>query len=176
MPGAVRRRSVLLPVAGNKHCRMAAPTRLGNARCDDRFGALSITRRFHSNLMMDSEMTQSPPRSTTRVLDRNGRTTSRFTPFDLHRAHRLHLSGQGCLIHGERRFTWLQTYGRCRPSGLRAQGARRYGDTVSVILNNARVARVPLPESAIGAVLNTINTRLDAESIAFILNHAGRRC
>lgn len=56
---------------------------------------------------------------------------------------------------------------------LRAQGVGR-GDVVSVMLTNRPemlAAHFAVP--ALGAVLNTLNTRLSAEEIAYILDHAG---
>ena len=76
-------------------------------------------------------------------------------------------------IHGQRRFTWGQAYERSRrlASALAMQGVGA-GDTVAAMLNNTPemfVCHFVVPMC--GAVLNTMNTRLDAESIAFMLNH-----
>ncbi|MBY6084536.1 acyl-CoA synthetase [Ruegeria arenilitoris] len=78
------------------------------------------------------------------------------------------------LVYGDRRHSWAQTYARCRrlASALAARGVGT-GDTVSIIAANIPEmyeAHFGVPMS--GAVLNTINTRLDAPIIAFILNHA----
>ena len=77
------------------------------------------------------------------------------------------------VVHGAVRRTWAETYDRCRrlAGALAARGIGR-GDTVAVIAANIPEmfeAHFGVPMS--GAVLNTINTRLDAEAIAFILNH-----
>ncbi len=77
------------------------------------------------------------------------------------------------LVYGERRQTWAQTYGRCRrlASALSRAGVGR-GDTVAVMLPNVPAmfeAHFGVP--ATGAVLNTLNTRLDGEAIAFMLRH-----
>ena len=77
------------------------------------------------------------------------------------------------VIHGARRFTWAETYARCRrlASALAARGIGR-GDTVAVMLPNVPAmfeAHFGVPMT--GAVLNTLNTRLDAEAIAFMLGH-----
>ena len=77
------------------------------------------------------------------------------------------------VIYGERRQTWRETYSRsCRlASALAAHGVGR-GDTVAVMLPNVPAmfeAHFGVPMS--GAVLNTLNTRLDAEAIAFMLQH-----
>jgi fatty-acyl-CoA synthase len=77
------------------------------------------------------------------------------------------------VIHSTRRFTYWQFYERARrlASALARQGVRA-GDTVSVMLPNVPAmveAHYGVP--MLGAVLNTINTRLDAATIAFILGH-----
>ncbi len=81
------------------------------------------------------------------------------------------------VIHGKRRLTWSDCYQRSRrlASALRQQGVGK-GDTVAVVLNNTPEmfeCHFGVPGS--GAVLNTINTRLDAEAVAFILNHGEAR-
>ncbi len=77
------------------------------------------------------------------------------------------------MIHGARRFTWRETYARCRrlASALTSRGIGR-GDTVAVMLPNVPAmveAHFGVPMT--GAVLNTLNTRLDPEAIAFMLSH-----
>ncbi len=81
------------------------------------------------------------------------------------------------VVHGERSFTWGETYQRCRrlASALAARGIGR-GDTVAVMLPNIPAmveAHFGVPMT--GAVLNTLNTRLDAEAIAFMLGHGEAR-
>ncbi|WP_111431920.1 acyl-CoA synthetase [Rhodobacteraceae bacterium DSL-40] len=78
------------------------------------------------------------------------------------------------VVHGTVRRTWAETWARCRrfASALEARGIGK-GDTVSIIASNIPEmfeAHFGVPMT--GAVLNTINTRLDAEAIAFILTHA----
>ncbi|MFA3918234.1 acyl-CoA synthetase [Ruegeria hyattellae] len=78
------------------------------------------------------------------------------------------------VIYGARRYSWAETYARCRrlASALTRRGIGK-GDTVSVIAANIPEmyeAHFGVPMA--GAVLNTINTRLDAAVIAFILGHA----
>ncbi|APC00007.1 acyl-CoA synthetase [Polynucleobacter asymbioticus] len=77
------------------------------------------------------------------------------------------------IIHGKLRQTWQQTYERCRrlASALQKRGIG-LGDTVAVMLPNTPPmveAHFGIPMA--GAVLNALNTRLDAESVAFMLNH-----
>src|ERR1700675_3640537 len=77
------------------------------------------------------------------------------------------------IIHGARRYTWRQSLERCRrlASALAARGIGR-GDTVALMAPNvpeAFEAHFGVPMA--GAVLNALNIRLDAETIAFILGH-----
>jgi fatty-acyl-CoA synthase len=81
------------------------------------------------------------------------------------------------VIHGDRRYTWRESLQRCRrlASALVAHGVGR-GDTVALIAPNvseAFEAHFGVPMA--GAVLNALNIRLDAETIAFILEHGGAK-
>jgi fatty-acyl-CoA synthase len=78
------------------------------------------------------------------------------------------------IIHGDKRYTYRDFYARSRrlASSLKQQGISR-GDTVSVVLANTPAmleAHYGVPMT--GAVLNALNTRLDALVIAFSLDHA----
>ena len=77
------------------------------------------------------------------------------------------------VVYGARRQTWRDTYARCcrLASALQQRGVGE-GDTVAVMLPNVPAmyeAHFGVPMT--GAVLNTLNTRLDAEAIAFMLQH-----
>ncbi len=77
------------------------------------------------------------------------------------------------VLHGRERYTWAQTYERARRLGsaLARRGLGR-GDTVAAMLPNIPAmydAHFGVPMC--GAVLNTLNTRLDADAIAFMLEH-----
>ncbi len=81
------------------------------------------------------------------------------------------------LIHGDLRQTWAETYQRCRrlASALSRRGIG-VGDTVAVLAPNTPAmyeAHFGVPMA--GAVLNTINIRLDAATIGFILAHGEAR-
>jgi len=81
------------------------------------------------------------------------------------------------LIHGQLRRTWAQTYARCRQlaSALQRAGIGK-NDTVAALMPNTPPmyeAHFGVPMA--GAVLNAINTRLDAQTIAFILDHGEAR-
>ncbi len=81
------------------------------------------------------------------------------------------------IIHGRQRFTYRQFYDRSRrlASALKARGIRK-GDTVAAMLANTP----PMLEAhhgvpMLGAVLNALNTRLDAAAIAFMLEHGAAK-
>src|ERR1700716_761745 len=81
------------------------------------------------------------------------------------------------VVHGAQRFTWKETYARARrlASALSRRGVG-VGDTVAVMLPNTP----PMYEAHFGvpmcgAVLNALNTRLDAQAIAFMLEHGEAR-
>jgi fatty-acyl-CoA synthase len=106
-------------------------------------------------------------------LDRNPANYAPLTPLSF-----LAWSARVCpervaVVHGERRFTWAETYARARrlASALASRGVET-GDTVAALLPNIPEmyeAHFGVPMT--GAVLNTLNTRLDAATIAFMLDH-----
>ncbi len=78
------------------------------------------------------------------------------------------------LVYGKRSYTWLETYNRCTKfaSALAKKGITK-GSTVSIIAANTPElfeAHYSIPMT--GGVINTINTRLDADTIAYILDHS----
>ena len=80
-------------------------------------------------------------------------------------------------VYEGRVFTWSQTYARCRR--FASYLARRNigpGDTVAAMLPNIpAMNEVHFAVPMAGAVLNALNIRLDAASIAFQLDHGGAR-
>ncbi|HEY2630695.1 MAG TPA: AMP-binding protein, partial [Usitatibacter sp.] len=77
------------------------------------------------------------------------------------------------VVHGAVRRNWTETYARCRQlaSALSRRGIRR-GETVAAMLPNVpAMMELHFGPAMFGAVLNTLNTRLDAEAIAFMLDH-----
>ncbi|HET8869018.1 MAG TPA: AMP-binding protein, partial [Aquabacterium sp.] len=77
------------------------------------------------------------------------------------------------IVHGTLRQTWAQTYQRCRQlaSALQSHGIGK-NDTVAVLLpNTPPMVEVHFGVPMAGAVLNALNTRLDPEAIAFMLDH-----
>ena len=80
------------------------------------------------------------------------------------------------IVHGELRQSWGQTYARCRQlaSSLQRHGIGR-NDTVAVMLpNTPPMVEAHFGVPMAGAVLNTLNTRLDPEASAFMLDHGCR--
>ncbi|WP_112320335.1 acyl-CoA synthetase [Oceanibium sediminis] len=78
------------------------------------------------------------------------------------------------IVYGDLRRTWGETAARCTrlASALVNAGVHR-GDVVAVVAHNTPElyeAHFAVPMA--GAVLNAINTRLDARTIAYILDHA----
>jgi fatty-acyl-CoA synthase len=81
------------------------------------------------------------------------------------------------VIHGERRFSYAELAGRCRrlASALVRRGIG-VGDTVAIMAPNVPAlleAHYGVPMA--GAVLNALNYRLDARTIAFCLEHGGAK-
>ncbi|HQT75598.1 MAG TPA: acyl-CoA synthetase [Rhodopila sp.] len=81
------------------------------------------------------------------------------------------------VVHGAQRWTWRETYARCRrlASALARRGVGK-NDVVAVMAPNTP----PMYEAAFGVpmcggVLNTLNTRLDGETLAFMLQHGGAK-
>ncbi|HEY8243259.1 MAG TPA: acyl-CoA synthetase [Casimicrobiaceae bacterium] len=77
------------------------------------------------------------------------------------------------VVHGKRRYAWGETYARCRrlASALARRGVGK-DDTVAVMLaNTPEMVEAHFGVPMCGAVLNTLNTRLDAEALAFMLGH-----
>ena len=78
------------------------------------------------------------------------------------------------VIHGKRRWTWAETFERCckLASALSKRGVGK-GDTVSILaLNIPAIFEAHFGVLMTGAVLNTINVRLESETLANIFEHA----
>jgi len=106
-------------------------------------------------------------------LDKTEANYSPLSPVTFLRKAALVHPDRVALIHGAQRRTWGETYTRCRrlASALQRRGVNP-GDTVAVLAPNIPAiyeAHFGVPMA--GAVLHTLNTRLDAEAIAFQLAH-----
>ena len=110
-------------------------------------------------------------------LRQNAANYAPLTPLSLlYRAARVH-GEMPSFIHGERRFTWRETHARClRLAHALVAAGIKPADVVAVLATNTPEAYeamfgVPM----MGAVINPINIRLDAATVAFILQHGEAR-
>jgi fatty-acyl-CoA synthase len=107
-------------------------------------------------------------------LDRNPANFQPLTPLTLLERAASVFPDHTAIIHGPLRRSYAEFYARARrlASALAKRGIKR-GDSVSAVLANTPAlleAHYGVPMT--GAVLNTINTRLDAAAIAFMFDHA----
>ncbi len=107
-------------------------------------------------------------------LDKNAANFQPLTPLSFLARTAQVFPDHTAVVHGPQRFTYAEYYGRARKlaSALSRLGIGK-GDTVSVMLHNTPPmleAHYGVPMT--GAVLHSINTRLDAAIIAFMLDHA----
>ena len=107
-------------------------------------------------------------------LDKNNANFVPLTPLSfLERAKDIYPDYEA-LVYENRSYTWLQIYNRCIKfaSALEKIGIKE-GDTVSVMaFNTPEIFEAHYSVPMTGAVLNTINTRLDAKTVSYILDHA----
>ena len=110
-------------------------------------------------------------------LDRNPANFQPLTPLTLLERAASVFPEHPAIIHGALRWNYRAFYARTRrlASALRKRGIGR-GDTVAAMLPNIQAMNemhfaVPMA----GAVLNALNIRLDAASIAFQLDHGGAK-
>ncbi len=77
------------------------------------------------------------------------------------------------VIHGARRYTWAQTRERSArlAAALRALGVGRLHTVSAMLPNTPEMVEAHYAVPAINAVLNTLNTRLDAPLLAWQMNH-----
>jgi len=107
-------------------------------------------------------------------LDRNPANFQPLTPLSLLERAAAVFPDHPAIVHGRLRRSYAEFYARSRrlASALAARGIGR-GDTVTVMLANTPAmleAHYGVPMA--GAVLNTLNTRLDAAILAFSFDHA----
>ncbi|MSP89968.1 MAG: acyl-CoA synthetase [Alphaproteobacteria bacterium] len=106
-------------------------------------------------------------------LDRNPANHAALTPLGFIERTAAVYPQRTAIVHGALKRSWAEEYARCRrlASALAKRGIGR-GDTVAVMAPNIPElfeAHFGVPMT--GAVLNALNTRLDAATIAFILGH-----
>jgi fatty-acyl-CoA synthase len=138
--------------------------------------ALPQTRLAKARAPADHDpMTASSPFD--RDLDRNPANHQPLTPLGfLDRAASVH-PDRLAVVHGKRRYCWRETAERCRrlASALMRRGIGR-GDTVAIMAPNVpEMVEAHFGVPMAGAVLNALNIRLDAPTIAFMLDHGGAK-
>ena len=110
-------------------------------------------------------------------LDQNPANYAPLTPLGFIERAATVYPDKTAVIHGAGRTSYAEFYRRCRrmASALRGRGIGR-GDTVSVMAPNVpALLEANFGVAMAGAVLNAINTRLDAATVAFILGHCGAK-
>lgn len=110
-------------------------------------------------------------------LDKNAANYTPLTPLSFLRRTAAVYPDLRSVVYEERTFTWAQVYRRCRQfaSYLSARGIGE-GDTVAAMLPNVpAMIELHFAVPMLGAVLNTLNIRLDAPSIAFQLDHGSAK-
>ncbi len=107
-------------------------------------------------------------------LDRNAANHVPLSPLTFLRRTAQVYPRRTAIVHGSIKRSWGETYDRCRRlASALAQHGVGLGDTVSVMAPNTPEAFEPtfgVPMT--GGVLNALNVRLDADTIAFTLDHA----
>ena len=110
-------------------------------------------------------------------LNRNAANYAPLSPLSLLARSAYVYPDRAAVVYGARRLTWSGVYARCRrlASALQNAGVGP-GDTVATMLPNVpAMYEAHFGVAMAGAVLNTLNTRLDAATIAFMLDHAETR-
>jgi len=110
-------------------------------------------------------------------LDRNPANYAPLTPLTFIDWSAAVYPARVAVVHGHRRYTWSETYARARrlASALVQRGIG-VGDTVAVMLSNTpEMYECHFGVPMAGAVLNALNTRLDPDAIAFMLEHGGAK-
>jgi len=110
-------------------------------------------------------------------LEQNPANHAALTPLSFLRRAALVHPERLAIVHGAQRITYAEFYARCRrfASALTRRGIG-HGDCVAVMAPNVPAlleAHFAVP--MVGGVLNAINTRLDAATVAFILEHGEAR-
>ena len=107
-------------------------------------------------------------------LDKNAANFVPLTPLTfLERAKDIYPNYEA-LVYEDRKYTWLDIYKRCTQfaSALEKIGITK-GDTVSVMAcNTPEIFEAHYSVPMTGAVLNTINIRLDSKTVSYILEHS----
>jgi fatty-acyl-CoA synthase len=122
-------------------------------------------------------VTKRTPKPYETGLDRVAANYQPLTPLSFLERSAATFPDRTAIIHGRQRVSYALFYARARrlASALAGQGIRK-GDTVAVMLANTPPmleAHYAIP--MLGAVINALNTRLDAAALAFMLEHGGAK-
>jgi fatty-acyl-CoA synthase len=110
-------------------------------------------------------------------LDRNSANYVPLTPVSFLRRAASAFANKTAVIDGERRYTYAQLHDRCvrLASALAGLGVKRL-DTVAIMASNIpEMIEAHYAVPLLGAVLNPLNTRLDAANVAFSLKHGAAK-
>ena len=151
------------PLRGSRQTKGKARRCAGGGNCANRTGTNSI--KYHMKENYD-------------ILDQvKGLNYVELTPISfLQRASEVYANHPG-IIYGNRTWTWKEVSKRCRrlADGLKNLEVKQ-GDTVSIMAaNTPELAEAHFGVPMSGGVLNAINTRLDADTVAYILAHSDAR-
>ena len=119
---------------------------------------------------MDQQTTDHPFET---GLDRHRANFVPLSPVSFLRRAMSSFRDKTAVIDGERRVTYAELYDRCArlAAALTDRGVGRL-DTVAILASNVpEMIEAHFAVPMLGAVLNPLNTRLDAATIAFSLNH-----
>jgi fatty-acyl-CoA synthase len=107
-------------------------------------------------------------------LEKNAANYTPLTPLSLIARSAYVYPNRPAVVYDERTLTWAEVHARCRRlASALAQRGIGAGETVATMLPNVpAMYEAHFGVAMAGAVLNTLNTRLDAASIAFMLEHA----
>jgi fatty-acyl-CoA synthase len=110
-------------------------------------------------------------------LDQNKANFAPLSPVSFLRRAAQIAPGYTAIIHGERRYTYRQFWERsCRLASALTRRGIGPGDCVAIMAaNTPEMLEAHNGVPMIGAVLNSLNIRLDAGTIAFILEHGQAR-
>jgi fatty-acyl-CoA synthase len=112
-----------------------------------------------------------------RDLDRNAANYTPLSPLSLIARTAYTYPQHPAVVHGDRRYTWAEAYSRSRRlASALAQAGVGIGDSVALMAaNTPEIFEAHFGVPMAGGVLNALNTRLDAEAIAFMLQHGGAK-
>ncbi len=110
-------------------------------------------------------------------LDRSGANFVPLSPTSFLTRAASAFAGKTAVIDGERQFTYAELLDRCtRLGSALAQRGVGHLDTVAILASNVpEMIEAHFAVPMLGAVLNPLNTRLDAAAIAFSLSHGGAK-